>query len=81
MTTERKSLSAGASGQTGKKGGVGNFISGMVGEFKKVVWPSRKDIIRLTVIIIIVTAVLGMILGAIDFGFKSLVTFLSGVGG
>lgn len=81
MTTERKSLSAGASSHTGKKGGVGSFVSGLVGEFKKVVWPSRKDIIRLTVIIIIVTAILGMILGAIDYGFKSLIGFLSGVGG
>lgn len=79
MTTERKSLPGGAS-QTGKKAGLGSFVSGLVGEFKKVVWPSRKDIVRLTTIIIILTAVLGIILGAIDFGFKSLISFLSGVG-
>ncbi|MDO8673441.1 MAG: preprotein translocase subunit SecE [Dehalococcoidia bacterium] len=81
MTTERKSLSAGTSAHTAKKGGVIGFIAETVGEFKKVVWPSRKDVIRLTLIVIVVTASLGIILGSIDYGFKSLISFLGGTGG
>lgn len=38
-------------------------------ELKKVVWPSRKQATNLTLIVIAVSAAVGLILGAIDFGF------------
>ncbi|MDP2728029.1 MAG: preprotein translocase subunit SecE [Dehalococcoidia bacterium] len=38
-------------------------------ELKKVVWPSRKQATNLTLIVIAVSAAVGLLLGAIDFAF------------
>ncbi|MDP2935138.1 MAG: preprotein translocase subunit SecE [Dehalococcoidia bacterium] len=38
-------------------------------ELKKVVWPSRKQARNLTVMVIAVSAAIGVILGAIDYIF------------
>jgi preprotein translocase subunit SecE len=49
-------------------------------ELKKVVWPSRKETTRLTVMVIGLVIVMGIFLGALDFGFSQLVAkvFLGG---
>jgi len=49
-------------------------------ELKKVTWPTRREGLRLTVMVIIVCIVLGIFLGAIDLGFSELVkkVFLGG---
>ncbi len=45
-------------------------------EMKKVVWPTREETIRLTVVVVAVSAVISLILAAADFGFLSLITLL-----
>jgi preprotein translocase subunit SecE len=57
----------GAAGRTGV--GLPRFISEIMSELRKVVWPTRDDVIYLTVVVVIVTLILGAILGAIDIGF------------
>jgi len=49
-------------------------------ELKKVTWPSRKEGIRLTIMVIIVCLIVGIFLGALDLGFSELVgkVFLGG---
>lgn len=42
---------------------IGNDI---VDELKKVSWPSRKDTIRLTSIVIVVSLIIGLYVGIID---------------
>ncbi|MBI2854581.1 MAG: preprotein translocase subunit SecE [Chloroflexi bacterium] len=54
------------------------FIGEMISEFKKVVWPSRRELVRLTLIVIAITVALGLILGGIDFVFTRLITLLGG---
>lgn len=51
-------------------------------ELKKVTWPSRREGIRLTIMVIAICAVVGLFLGALDFGFAELVAkvFLGGGG-
>jgi preprotein translocase subunit SecE len=49
------------------------FIGDIIGELRKVTWPSRRDTIRLTIMVIIVCFVVGLFLGALDFGFAELV--------
>ncbi|MCH7616791.1 MAG: preprotein translocase subunit SecE [Chloroflexi bacterium] len=41
----------------------------VITELRKVVWPSRPDVLHLTVVVVIVTLILGAVLGAIDIGF------------
>ncbi len=36
-------------------------------ELKKVVWPTRNEVIRLTTVVIIVSAIVGGYIGGIDF--------------
>ncbi|MBM2831364.1 MAG: secE [Dehalococcoidia bacterium] len=41
-------------------------------ELKKVVWPNRKEIRHLTVIVLVVSLAVGLLLGLLDFGFAQL---------
>ena len=49
------------------------FFSDIVGELKKVVWPTRQETMRLTLIVIGLCVVMGLILGAVDYGFSTLI--------
>ncbi len=49
------------------------FFGETVSELKKVVWPTRQEATRLSVMVIIVSVVVAVILGAFDFGFSALV--------
>lgn len=56
------------------------FIGDIIGELRKVVWPSRRETLRLTAIVIGLCVVAGLVLGLLDYGFAELVTrvFLGG---
>ena len=44
-------------------------------ELRKVVWPSRKEWVNLTFIVIVVSVVIGGALGLVDWVFEKLVLF------
>ena len=50
-----------------------NYIGEIVNELKKVVWLSRREIVYLTGLVLLVTIVAGIVLGALDFGFSAVV--------
>ncbi len=52
------------------------FIGETVSELRKVIWPPRRDVLRLTVIVIIVCIIAGIILGGVDYGFYKLIRHL-----
>ncbi len=56
------------------------FVGEIVGELRKVVWPTRREAIRLTIMVLIVTVIVGIVLGTLDYGFAELVSklFLGG---
>ncbi len=45
------------------------FIVDIITELRKVVWPERGDVVHLTIVVVIVTILIGAFLGAIDIGF------------
>ena len=45
------------------------FIVDIITELRKVVWPERGDVVHLTIVVVIVTIMIGAFLGAIDIGF------------
>jgi preprotein translocase subunit SecE len=51
----------------------GGFIGEIISELRKVVWPTREEATRLTVMVIIVSVTVGVALGLIDIGFSALV--------
>ncbi len=56
------------------------FFSSTIAELKKVVWPTRQEAIRLTILVLAVCIALAVVLGALDYGFARLVrdVFLGG---
>lgn len=42
------------------------FANGIVDELKKVQWPTRQETIRLTVIVITISLIIGIYIGIID---------------
>jgi preprotein translocase SecE subunit len=50
-----------------------SYISEIANELKKVVWLTRREIAYLTGLVLIVTIIAGIVLGALDFGFTELV--------
>jgi preprotein translocase subunit SecE len=45
----------------------------IISELRKVVWPSRQEAMHLTMVVVIVSAILGALLGGIDIGFGWLI--------
>ena len=49
------------------------FISDIISELKKVMWPSREELVRLTLMVLGVCIVTALVLGLVDYGFGKLV--------
>jgi len=43
------------------------FFQDVVSELRKAVWPTREETIRLTWVVLVVAAVVGALLGGLDF--------------
>jgi preprotein translocase subunit SecE len=56
------------------------FIGEIIAELKKVIWLTRREAAYLTFLVLMVAIIVGLILGAFDFGFTNLVDkfFLGG---
>jgi len=49
-----------------------SFFPEALEELKKAHWPTRQEALRLSLLVVIVCAVMGTILGALDYGFTKL---------
>ncbi len=58
------------------KNAVANYISETIAELKKVTWLSRRDLLYLSALVLLVVIVVGVILGGIDYGFSRLIQLL-----
>ena len=45
-------------------------------ELKKVTWPQRQEVIRLTSLVIAVSVIVGLYVGGLDFVFTKLLQFI-----
>ena len=52
------------------------FLKETRDELKKVVWPTRDEVIRLTSVVIIVSLIVGIFLGGIDYILTNLLTLI-----
>jgi preprotein translocase SecE subunit len=52
---------------------VVNYVTEIINELKKVVWLTRRETAYLTMLVLIVTIIAGIVLGALDYGFTQLV--------
>lgn len=60
--------------------GIGRFFREIRSEWKKIVWPSKKDIIRNTIMVLATSVAAGVVIWLIDSVLSLMVvTFLGGV--
>ncbi len=49
-----------------------DYLSEVKVELSKVTWPRRDEVIKLTIIVILISLIVGVYVGALDFGFTKL---------
>jgi preprotein translocase SecE subunit len=55
-----------------------SFFPGVVAELRKAHWPTRQEAFRLSILVLVVCAIVGAILGALDLAFTELFLLLGG---
>ncbi len=55
---------------------IKEYLKDTRGELRKVSWPTRKQAINLTLIVLAVTVVMAAFLGALDFVFAQLIRLI-----
>ena len=57
---------------------IGKFFTDQKGEMKKVVWPSRKQVINNTIIVLVAVGIFALVTGLFDWGVGILIRSLIG---
>lgn len=55
---------------------ITDFFKGLVEELKKVNWPTRKEVINMSLTVIISVAVAIVLIGLIDFGYSRILEIM-----
>lgn len=61
-----------------KKGGIKKWFRETRAEFKKVVWPTKQQILNNTGVVLAAMAVSGVFIWALDFGLSQLLNVILG---
>jgi preprotein translocase subunit SecE len=56
--------------------GIARWWRETVGELRKVTWPTLPDAIKLTRVVLVITFIMAIILGLMDFVFSKLIHLL-----
>ena len=56
--------------------GIGRKFKEMYFELKKVTWPTKKDMINYSVVVLVFIVIMGVIIGVIDLGAGKLVDLM-----
>ena len=64
--------------RTGFFGRIGGFVREVIAELRKVIWPTRKELLTYTTIVIAFVSVMTAIVGLLDLGFGKLVLWAFG---
>ncbi len=52
---------------------VQEFVKEVLAEFRRVTWPSRREVANSTVVVLVVTLAVAFFLGAVDIGLARVV--------
>ena len=56
--------------------GIGRKFKEMYFELKKVTWPTKKDMINYSIVVLVFIVIMGVIIGVIDLGAGKLVDLM-----
>jgi len=60
-------------------GGLFQYFREVRSELGKVIWPKREEVVKLTATVLLISAIVGLYLTALDLGFTKLIeTIISG---
>lgn len=59
-------------------GRIGRFIREVVAELRKVIWPTRKELVTYAVVVVFFIAVMMTIIAGFDYGFARAVQWVFG---
>lgn len=52
---------------------AGKWFRELKSEFKKIVWPTRKQVLKNTAVVLAVLVIVGVVVGLLDFAFEKLI--------
>lgn len=55
-----------------------SYLQEVKAEMNKVTWPSRNDVVNLTILVIIVSVIIGIYIGGLDFTFTNVLNKVLG---
>ena len=55
-----------------------NFIREVVAELRKVIWPTRKELITYTAVVVVFVSIMLTVVGLLDFGFAKVILWVFG---
>ena len=56
-----------------------SWVDGVKAEFKKIIWPEQKSVVRQTIAVIVTSIVVGLIIALLDWAIQHGVNFLVGL--
>lgn len=56
------------------------FFKNLKTEFKKISWPTKSQLVKNTILVLVVSLILGAFIWLIDFGAKELIGLISNIG-
>lgn len=54
-----------------------NFFKNLKIEFKKIIWPTKEDAAKKTILIVVVTIILGILVKLLDMGVQALLSLIA----
>jgi preprotein translocase subunit SecE len=76
---KRQQTAAAQSGQQEKKGGWKEYFNGVKLETKKVVWPTRQELISYTIVVLFTSAFFALVIFGVDNAFLAALRPLIGI--
>ena len=76
MSSKRRTAIAKRTAAPVRRNLIVGFFGDIIAELKKVVWPTRQETRRLTLMVLAIAGSVGVILGVIDLGFTYLVNVI-----
>jgi preprotein translocase subunit SecE len=64
--------------RTGFFGRIGGFFREVISELRKVIWPTRKELLTYTAVVIVFVTIITAVVAALDYGFARGILFLFG---
>ncbi len=75
---DRTAVDADRPERVGIFGRIGRFVREVVAELRKVIWPTRKELLTYTAVVVVFVAIILTIVGLLDLGFAQAVLYVFG---